>query len=215
MNLRASILFASLMVAALAYSQPAAARTFTVPAGSTSNSGMIFGDAFTAMQAPGGACTFQILGLGGMTENATQNGTNSSERMFVVTSSITFCGFTMSPLVTNGFTLQFNGNAGNDNLLGFTKASVNGGAGDDIIRSEKVGSSIIGGPGSDLIATSTNTIVMRGGTDTSVTHNDAFCVFAPATTVNFMDGDQGTNTRCGNAELVLNVQSQTCVPCGF
>jgi hypothetical protein len=60
-----------------------------------------------------------------------------------------------------------------------------------------------------------NTIVMRGGTDTSVTHNDAFCVFPPATTVNLMDGDQGTNTRCGNAELVLNVQSQTCVPCGF
>jgi len=215
MTFRSSISFASLMALGLAsYAQPAAAREFTVPAGAQAASGMIFGDAFTAMKAPNGTCTWQILGVGGMTELAIVNGTAATEKMAVVTSSASFCGFTMTPLVTNGFSLTFNGKGGADLLIGGTKASVNGESGDDIVRSEKFGSTVRGGPGSDLIASTSNEVLMAGGSDTSDTHNDHFCVYAPAVEVRFMDGGGGTaNTRCGGAAVVLNVQSIDCGIC--
>jgi hypothetical protein len=151
-----------------------------------------------------------IGGAGGLTANSTITGTSTSDWIVLPSSSVSACGWTIAPLNLNGRTLTINGVGGGDEIDAGAAGTVvvNGGSGNDYIRSTGFGHSFWGGTGNDNLNGRSGSN-LRGESD-----NDAHCV-APGYTANVINGSTGTDTRCGNATTIAGIDSVNCNPCFF
>jgi hypothetical protein len=171
---------------------------------------MILGDAFVASINIFGVptCTFKIVGLSGLTDNTQIAGSNLHDQIFVLPSTANVCGFTMTPIVRNGFSLRVMGNGENDFVHGGNHAIASGGDRNDIVISNLSNSVVEGNGGEDTVMSSNSTTRLRGHLS-----DDALCVSAPAVHVQELNGGGGIDTRCGAAHEIIDVEGLDCDLC--
>jgi hypothetical protein len=207
MNLRILIVLAGVLVAPFAARGSAhAQQEFLIPTGTTATYvGMVAGDAWAAHLRPNG-CLWTPLADGDLDQTVTIKGRSTNDRMYIVTSNTTVCNnYTMSPIVTDGWSVIFLGEAGNDILVGHWAALNRAGDGNDITWSEKTAATDRGGNGNDTMFSDDPSHHLLGDAG-----DDALCNMYPGTHIHVQRMHGGTevngDTACGLAHDYVDVE---------
>jgi Ca2+-binding RTX toxin-like protein len=132
---------------------------------------------------------------------------------FLNTQSTSYCGRTLYPVSFWGGILDVESGFGNDLVLGGSGDTlVNGGSGNDVVYSSTYpGSSASGGYGDDRIDGSGNTSARAYGGD----GNDRVCAALTNAnaSISTMQGNAGTDKRCGSATNMSGFESTDCSAC--
>jgi hypothetical protein len=200
-------LFASiLMFSALLLPLRAHADNRFVTKAGVGHAGMINGTAYFVVQPwDGSSCEFIPLGTNGLDRHYKIYGTPSMDLWTFVGNTMSFCGWTMTPVNQNGWHLDFDGQNGDDILFGgFHSNYVNGGDGNDAIRVASAWDAEgHGWGGNDQMLGNRFDGAMWGHWD-----NDRFCVPRNAV-AGFVSGGGGAgwDTLCGSADNVLDIDN--------
>jgi len=143
------------------------------------------------------------------------NGTNGHDAILVATSTTTFCGVSLAPLLPS--LLRLFGHGGNDIIHGgFAALVVDGGAGNDSLQSDRpFFTAVGGGDGNDVVSTRSVDGVLQGGSG-----DDIACVLNANRVAAELDGGPHSTVspgdrRCGRGSArTVGWETSSCAhPC--
>lgn len=175
-----------------------------LPAPGTTVIGQVNGLARAVLKDTSGNCTLVPLPTqsnGGLSQHTWLFGGNENDSILVVPGTMSHCDFSVSPLITNGFTLNLVGYPGNDVIwnLALPRVRVWGSSGDDRLANLTHDQAFQsqGGSGNDfLYAQAGDAIYGEDG-------NDFLCIQA-GQVASFVSGGSNYDTVCGNSWGITN-----------
>jgi hypothetical protein len=176
----------------------------TLPQQGTSYVGMINGVPTAVLKNQSNGCSQHILTPGwGLQDDVFLVGTRSSDTIFIVSSSTSFCNLTIDPLDTNGNYLGVLGDTGDDWLWNFgISAEMYGQEGNDTLV-DFSGGYISGGLHNDFL-------YGVNGTDADGSAgDDTFCPASNQTLASAIGGS-GWDSLCGPAASYTGIDSLAC-----
>jgi Ca2+-binding RTX toxin-like protein len=155
---RTTLSVCALACSLIAFPQLASALDVHNPHGATTTRAWIgyvapWGQYIAWQNTTTGACSWHNLGpAGGLSDNTRVFGDAAVDLIHVASSTVSFCGYTFSPLVYNGHYLDIYGNGGNDFLSSGTGDTwIYGQGGDDWIWFSNPNGRLYGGTGNDQV----------------------------------------------------------------
>jgi Ca2+-binding RTX toxin-like protein len=139
----------------------------------------------------------------GLTGNTTITGTLTTDSIHIVTSPTSICGFNLTTITGNGFSLTIRASGGGDLVDAAAAAGVTlvGDSGSDILNHPSFNAILFGTSGNDELYGSTN------GQFRGESGSDKMCA-GPGVNATIFNGGLGelssSNTHCGNAPTVIN-----------